>query len=52
MEYLDNLVNAIRDYDRKGAASWAQKAMAAGVDPVAGLAAVSASRAEKSRSVM
>ncbi len=41
MEYLENLVEAIRDYDGEAAASWAQKAMDEGVDPIAGLDAVS-----------
>lgn len=41
MEHLENLVEAIRNYDGEAAASWAQKAMDAGVDPVAGLNAVS-----------
>jgi len=41
MEHLENLVEAIRNYDGEAAASWAQKAMDEGVDPVAGLNAVS-----------
>jgi trimethylamine corrinoid protein len=41
MEHLENLVEAIRNYDGEAAASWAQKAMDEGVDPIAGLDAVS-----------
>ena len=41
MEYLENLVEAIRTYKSKEAASAAQEAMDAGVDPVAALDAVS-----------
>jgi corrinoid protein of di/trimethylamine methyltransferase len=41
MEDLENLVEAIRNYDGEAAASWAQKAMDEGVDPIAGLDAVS-----------
>jgi corrinoid protein of di/trimethylamine methyltransferase len=41
MEHLENLVEAIRKYDGEAAASWAQQAMDAGVDPVAALNAVS-----------
>jgi methanogenic corrinoid protein MtbC1 len=41
MEHLENLVEAIRTYDGKGAKSVAQKAMEEGVDPVAALGAVS-----------
>jgi corrinoid protein of di/trimethylamine methyltransferase len=41
MEHLENLVEAIRAYNSKGAASAAQEAMDAGVDPVAALDAVS-----------
>jgi corrinoid protein of di/trimethylamine methyltransferase len=41
MEHLENLVEAIRAYNSKGAESSAQKAMDEGVDPVAALDAVS-----------
>ena len=41
MEHLENLVEAIRAYNSKGAASAAQEAMDAGVDPIAALDAVS-----------
>ena len=41
MEHLENLVEAIRAYNSKGAESSAQKAMDEGVDPVSALAAVS-----------
>ena len=41
MEHVDNLVEAIRAYNSNGAESAAQKAMDAGVDPVAALDAVS-----------
>ena len=41
MEQLENLVEAIRAYNSKGAASAAQEAMDAGVDPIAALDAVS-----------
>lgn len=41
MEHLENLVEAIRTYNSKGAASSAQEAMDEGVDPVAALDAVS-----------
>ena len=41
MEHLDNLVEAIRAYNSKAAASSAQEAMDAGVDPVAALDTVS-----------
>jgi 5-methyltetrahydrofolate--homocysteine methyltransferase len=41
MEYLENLVEAIRAYNSKGATSAAQEAMDAGVDPVTALDAVS-----------
>lgn len=41
MEHLENLVEAIRNYDGEAAASWAQQAMDAGVDPVAALNTVS-----------
>jgi corrinoid protein of di/trimethylamine methyltransferase len=41
MEHLENLVEAIRKYDGEAAASWAQQAMDAGVDPVAALNAAS-----------
>jgi trimethylamine corrinoid protein len=41
MEQLENLVEAIRAYNSKGAASAAQEAMDAGVDPLAALDAVS-----------
>ncbi len=41
MEHLEDLVEAIRNYDGEAAASWAQQAMDAGVDPVAALNAVS-----------
>ena len=41
MEYLEDLVEAIRTYKSKEAASSAQEAMDAGVDPVAALDAVS-----------
>ena len=41
MEHLENLVEAIRAYNSKGAASAAQKAMDEGVDPVSALDAVS-----------
>jgi 5-methyltetrahydrofolate--homocysteine methyltransferase len=41
MEHLENLVEAIRAYNSKGAASSAQKAMDEGVNPVSALDAVS-----------
>ena len=41
MEHLEKLVEAIRAYNSKGAASAAQEAMDAGVDPVTALDAVS-----------
>jgi corrinoid protein of di/trimethylamine methyltransferase len=41
MEHLENLVEAIRSYDGEAAGSWARQAMDAGVDPIAGLNAVS-----------
>ena len=41
MEALENLVEAIRSYDAAGAATWAEKAMDEGVDPIASLDAVS-----------
>ena len=41
MEHLENLVEAIRAYNSKGAQSSAQQAMDEGVDPVAALDAVS-----------
>ena len=41
MEHLENLVEAIRAYNSKGAESSAQKAMDEGVDPLAALDAVS-----------
>ena len=41
MEHLENLVEALRNYDGEAATSWAQKAMDEGVDPIAGLDAVS-----------
>ena len=41
MEHLDNLVEAIRNYDGEAAASWSQKAVDEGVDPIAALNAVS-----------
>lgn len=41
MEFLENSLESIRNYDGKGAASWAKKAMDEGVDPLVALNAVS-----------
>lgn len=41
MEILENLKESILEYDREGAASWAQKVVDEGLDPVAALDAIS-----------
>jgi methanogenic corrinoid protein MtbC1 len=37
---LDNMKKAVQDYDQKGAAGWAAKAVDAGIDPVRALGAL------------